>query len=45
MEEIKFWKSYCIGWKTAEEKTNKEQVGEGITKKKRVGGFYWRKKK
>lgn len=32
MEEIQFWKSYCIDWKTAEEKTNKEQVREGIKK-------------
>lgn len=32
MEEIKFWKSYCIDWKTAEEKINMEQVREEIKK-------------
>lgn len=26
MEEIKFRKSYCIDWKTVEEKINMEQV-------------------
>lgn len=28
MDEIKFWKSYCIDWKTVEEKINMEQVRE-----------------
>lgn len=44
MEEIKFWKSYHINWKTAEEKTNKEQVREGI-KKNGLEGFIGGKKK
>lgn len=43
MEEIKFWKSYCIDWKTAEEKINMEQVREE-RKKKWLGRLYWRGK-
>lgn len=32
MEEIKFWKGYCIDWKIAEEKITMEQVREKIKK-------------
>lgn len=32
VEEIKFQKSYCIDWKTAEQKINMEQVREKIKK-------------
>lgn len=42
MKEIKSWKSYCIDWKTAEEKTNKKQVRKGI-KKNRLKEFYWKR--
>jgi len=43
VEAIKFWKSYCVDWKTAEEKTNKEPVREGI-KKNGLEGFIRGKK-